>query len=179
MAGFDHTYGLIGYACIIFGELLIATQYTLEEKLYKTYSMSTLKMTSWSGVFGLVIMLACLFVFYFVKIGEGMVGLGAGPEDRLEDIFDALIQISNSPNWLLVLCLFYILFSGGNVYARLNVTNKISATTAAVLSNVRIIFVWAFFLIPFGPFLCRVEKEFHFTAVIALVLIMVGVFHWI
>ena len=58
----------------------------------------------------------------------------------------------------------------------LNVTNKISATTAAVLSNVRIIFVWAFFLLPFGPFLCRVEKEFHYTAVIALVLIVVGVF---
>ena len=176
MAGFDNRNGLIGYACIVVGELFIGAQFTFEEKLYKTYSMSTLKMTGCSGFFGLVIMLVCLFVFYFVKIGEWMVGLGAGPENRLEDVVDALIQISNSPNWLLVLCPSYILFSGAHVYARLNVTNKISATTAAVLSNVRIIFVWAFFLIPFGPFLCRVEKEFHYTAVIALVLIVVGVF---
>ena len=68
--------------------------FTIEEKLYKTYGMSTLKMTSWSGVFGLIMMLACLFVFYFIKVGKGLVGLGAGPENRLEDIFDALIQLS-------------------------------------------------------------------------------------
>lgn len=50
-------------------------------------------------------------------------------------------------------------------FAGISVTKELSATTRAVLDQLRIIFIWAIFLIPFGPFLCRMQDYFHFTAV--------------
>ena len=42
---------------------------------------------------------------------------------------------------------------------------KVDATTRAVLDQLRTIIIWAVFLIPFGPSLCRVQQYFDFTAV--------------
>ena len=43
------------------------------------------------------------------------------------------------------------------------------------MDNVRILLVWAFFLVPFGEYLCRVQGEFHYTATIGLAMLMLGI----
>ena len=60
-------------------------------------------------------------------------------------------------------------------FARIAVSQNIGSTTAAVMDNVRILPVWAFFLVPFGEYLCRVQGSFHYTATIGLVMLMVGI----
>ena len=50
-----------------------------------------------------------------------------------------------------------------------------SATTGTVLANARLVLVWSFFLLPFGPFLCRVQGEFHYTALLGLAIVLLGI----
>ena len=47
----------------------------------------------------------------------------------------------------------------------ITVAKELTATTRAVLDQVRVILIWAVFLIPWGTYLCRVQDYFHFTAV--------------
>ena len=49
--------------------------------------------------------------------------------------------------------------------AGITVAKKVDATTRAVLDQLRTVIIWAVFIIPFGPALCRVQQYFHFTAV--------------
>ena len=114
-----------------------------------------------------------LWPLYFVKIGKG---LGKGPDNRLEDAVDGFTQIiGGSSNLLLTSSILYMVFSALYNACRISVTQRIGATTSAVLDNVRIVIVWAFFLVPFGEYLCRVQGSFHFTAPIGLAILMVGI----
>ena len=45
----------------------------------------------------------------------------------------------------------------------------------AVVNNLRMVLVWGFFQLPLGRFLCRVQAQFHYTALVGLVILMVGV----
>ena len=51
-----------------------------------------------------------------------------------------------------------------------------SAAFSTVLSSLRPLTVWVIFLIPWGPYLCRVQGEFHYTAVISFAMVISGVF---
>ena len=43
---------------------------------------------------------------------------------------------------------------------------EFSATTMSVLDQLRIVIVWLIFLVPWGPFLCRVQDTFHWVEVV-------------
>ena len=51
-----------------------------------------------------------------------------------------------------------------------------SAAFSTVLSSLRPLTVWVIFLIPWGPYLCRVQGQFHYTAVISFFTVISGVF---
>ena len=58
-----------------------------------------------------------------------------------------------------------------------NTVSKIlSATTNAVIGNLKQIGVWCFFVIPLGKELCKVQGQFHYTALISFALVISGVF---
>ena len=80
---------------------------------------------------------------------------------RLEDIIDALYQVYNS-SWLLILTAVFLLASTAWGFVNLYTNNKLSATTAVVFGNMRTVIIWAFFITPFTPFLCRVQVSFIF-----------------
>ena len=42
---------------------------------------------------------------------------------------------------------------------------EFSATTMSVLDQLRIVIVWLIFLVPWGPFLCRVQDHFNWVEV--------------
>ena len=58
-----------------------------------------------------------------------------------------------------MLCIItvYILASTAWGFVNLYTNNKLSATTAVVFGNMRTVIIWAFFITPFTPFLCRVQ----------------------
>ena len=47
-----------------------------------------------SGVFGLLITIIFLVIFYFIKVDSNQ--WGQGPDNRLEDFIDGFIQIGNN-----------------------------------------------------------------------------------
>ena len=114
-----------------------------------------------------------MWPLYFIKVGER---LGKGPDNRLEDAIDGFVQVfGGSSDLLLVSTVFFVIFTGIYNFARIAISQNIGSTTAAVMDNVRILLVWAFFLVPFGEYLCRVQGEFHYTATIGLAMLMLGI----
>merc|ERR1712059_166509 len=61
-------------------------------------------------------------------------------------------------------------------FAGITVTRELTATTRAVLDQIRIVLIWAVFLVPLGDFLCRLQDFFNFTAPIGLTILICGVF---
>ena len=68
-------------------------------------------------------------------------------------------------NWLLGWTLGNMCSIAVFNWAGITVAKELNATTRAVLDQLRIVLIWGTFLIPFGPFLCRVQDYFHWTAV--------------
>ena len=50
----------------------------------------------------------------------------------------------------------------------ISVTKEMSATTRSILDQIRVILIWAVFLILWGNYLCRVQDYFVWTAVSGL-----------
>ena len=170
-----HLNVIIGYVCIVLGQLSYACMNVYDENNVKKYRIPPLKAVGYKGVFGIFVMGLVLWPLYFIKIGAGSILLGTGPDHRLEDAIDGFTQIfSGSSSWLLVMILLYIISSGIFNFARLAINKEIGATTAAVLDNGRILLVWGFFLLPLGQYLCRVQGDFHYTAPIGLAILMIG-----
>ena len=51
------------------------------------------------------------------------------------------------------------------IHSGISVTKEMSATTRTILDQIRVILIWLVFLIPWGPFLCRVQDYFIWEAV--------------
>ena len=167
----DHNKTIIGYALFALADIFYGMMFIYEEWIGKHWSMPAMKIIGWEGLFGFGITLVLLIPMNFIEI-EG--GLADRPYNKLEDLMDTFVQLNNS-GWIVSMALIYIISVMGYDVFRLIVNNSMSATTAAVLGNVRLIFVWIFFLLPLGSFLCRVQKEFHYTALIGLTVVIMGV----
>jgi len=171
---------VIGIVLVLVGEFFHGAQFVYEEKFITKYNLAPLKVVGLEGVNGFLTLAVLLWPAYFIMMPTDgpLAGVALGPDGRFEDMIDGLVQIFDGDNggWLLA-------WTFGNMcsiavfnFAGISVTKELSATTRAVLDQLRIIFIWAIFLIPFGPFLCRMQDYFHFTAPIGLVILIIGVF---
>ena len=111
----------------------------------------------------------------FVDCSPIIAGIGTIQENRLEDFYDAFLQIANS-NWIFFWICGLIASTPCCILSALNVSKSMSAAYSTVLSSLRPLIVWVIFLIPWGPYLCRVQGQFHYTAVISFVTVISGVF---
>jgi len=168
---------LIGILITLVGEFFHGCQFFYEELVIGKYNLPVLKCVAYEGLNGAVTLLILLWPMYYIKMPEAF---GLGPDHRMEDIFNAFKMTFNggpeNGGWLLawtIGCMFSIAvfnFSG------MSVTKELSATTRAVIDQIRIVIIWLCFLIPFGPFLCRLQDHFIFTAPIGLIILISGVF---
>lgn len=94
---------LIVIACIV-----TSSQMVYEEKYVKRYGVHPLRAVGSEGLCGFVVLAGLLIVMYFIK------GIPApfscGPEERLEDVPDALAQMRN--NYIIIIA------TVGKLYAR-------------------------------------------------------------
>jgi len=167
----------IGYVLIIVGEFFHGLQFVYEEKFLVKYNIPPLKVVGWEGIFGFITMGLLLWPLYFIRVGAP---IGSGPDGRFEDAIDGFTQIfGGQPNvWLLMWTLGNMCSIACFNFAGVSVTAELSSTTRAVLDNLRIIFIWAFFLIPFPSFLCEVRDEFHYLHPIGLMVLLVGIWFY-
>jgi len=166
---------IIGYLLIVVGEFLHGCQFVYEEKFVVKYNLAPLKIVGWEGIFGFITMGLLLWPLYFIKISNE--DIATGPDGRFEDALDGFAQIFGGSLWLLMWTLGNMCSIACFNFAGVSVTKELSSVTRAVLDNLRIVFIWAFFLIPFGPYLCKVQGDFHYTAVIGLFVLICGI--WI
>jgi len=168
---------LIGIILVLVGEFFHGVQFVYEEKFLTKYNLAPIKVVGLEGVNGALTLFVLLWPMYFIDMGDQF---GMGPNNRFEDMLDGLTMIfSGGPEnggWLLA-------WTFGNMcsiavfnFAGISVTKELSATTRAVLDQIRVILIWLVFLIPLGNFLCRLQDHFIFTAPIGLVILICGVF---
>jgi len=165
---------IIGIFLVLVGEFFHGAQFVYEEKYLKKYNLPPLMCVGLEGINGVLTLLVLLWPAYFIVLGKPF---GLGPEHRFEDAIDAFSQIFDGRNggWLLA-------WTFGNMcsiavfnFAGITVMKELSATSRAVLDNIRIVVIWAIFLIPLGPYLCRLQDGFNYVAPIGLVILLCGV----
>lgn len=168
----------IGIALVLVGEFFHGLQFVYEEKFITKYNLAPLKVVGIEGICGVLTLAVLLWPAYYIPIPDMLGGASLGPEGRLEDAIDAFVQIFNGHNggWLLAWTIGNMFSIAIFNFAGISVTKELSATTRAVLDQIRVILIWAIFLIPFGPYLCKLQGFFHFTAPIGLSILVVGVF---
>lgn len=168
----------IGIALVLVGEFFHGLQFVYEEKFITKYNLAPLKVVGIEGICGVLTLAVLLWPAYYISIPESLGGASLGPEGRLEDAIDAFVQIFDGDNggWLLAWTIGNMFSIAIFNFAGISVTKELSATTRAVLDQIRVILIWAIFLIPFGPYLCQLQGYFHFTAPIGLSILIVGVF---
>jgi len=166
---------LIGIVLVLVGEFFHGVQFVYEEKYLTKYGLAPLKVVGLEGINGALTLFVLMWPMYFINMGDQF---GMGPDNRFEDMLDGLKMIfdGNNGGWLLA-------WTFGNMcsiaifnFAGISVTKELSATTRAVLDQIRVVLIWCVFLIPLGPFLCRLQDHFTFTAPIGLVILICGVF---
>jgi len=173
----DSSQMLIGILIVLVGEFFHGCQFVYEEKFLGKYNLPPLKCVGLEGINGALTLFVILWPMYFIDMGADF---GLGPHYKFEDMIDGLKMIFDggpeNGGWLLA-------WTFGNMcsiavfnFAGITVTRELSATTRAVLDQIRIIVIWAIFLIPLGPFLCRLQDHFQFTAPIGLFILICGVF---
>jgi len=171
--GIDATY-VIGIALVLIGEFFHGCQFVYEEKFITKYDLSPLKAVGLEGINGFITCAVLLVPAYFISMPDSLGGAALGPDGRFEDVLDAFAQMGNS-GWLLLWTLGNMCSIAVFNFAGITVTKELSATTRAVLDQLRIILIWAFFLIDFGLYLCHVQTYFHYTAPIGLTIMVAGV----
>jgi len=163
----------IGYAFILVGNFLLSCKDVYQEKILKNYNEPPLKVLGLQGTWSISTMAVVVVPLYFVNIADE--SLGTGPDSRLVDPMDGFHQIFCGCPWLLAWAICYC--TSGGVYCASNaiIAKMLSSSTTQILKNVISIFIWCFFLLPFGPFLCNVQGQYHYTAVISLSVVILGV----
>jgi len=167
-----------GMLLVLVGEFFHGAQFVYEEKFITKYKLAPLKVVGIEGVCGVLTLAVLLWPAYFIEMPESMGGAALGPQGRLEDAIDAFVQIFNGDNggWLICWTLGNMCSIAVFNFAGITVTKELSATTRAVLDQIRIIIITIAFTVPLGDYLCALQQYFHYTMPIGLVLLIVGVF---
>jgi len=167
-----------GVTLVLVGEFFHALQFVYEEKFITKYRLAPLKVVGIEGVCGALTLAVLLWPMYYIPIPKSLGGASLGPNGRLEDAIDGFLQIFDGADggWLLMWTLGNMCSIAVFNFAGISVTKELSATTRAVLDQIRIIIITIAFTIPLGTFLCALQQPFHYTVVIGLSVLILGVF---
>jgi len=166
---------LVGIALVVVAEFFHGVQFVYEAKYLTKYNIPPLKVVGLEGINGALTLCVLLWPAYFL---QDIPYFGVGPNKSIEDMLDGLHQIFAGDNGGWTIC-----WTLGNMcsiavfnYAGITVMKELTATTRAVLDQIRVVLIYIVFLIPFGPYLCKEKDHFVFVAPIGLVILIIGVF---
>lgn len=122
-------------------------------------------MIGWEGIYGLLISIFLIIPMNFIKINE--IPFFNNPNNVIEDINDAIIQIFN--NIYLILChLFFIIFIILETFSCKYIIKDASCTGVIIIQNINVIFIWILSL-SLG------WEYFYYLELIALIILFFGI----
>lgn len=177
--GADAKNPYVGMLFLFCAQFFSSTQYTIQEKLVKSYSVNSFQLVGFEGLWGALMYTLILFIFQHVNCGGWSDTLRSVcieneyGEFRLEDTLFAFRQMGD--NWKLMFAVItHVISIALYNFVGINLTQLVSSTARAIVDTVRTVFVWLFFLIP-SPI--RVEggkEEFHVLQFFGFILLIAG-----
>lgn len=177
--GADAKNPYVGMLFLFCAQFFSSTQYTIQEKLVKSYSVNSFQLVGFEGLWGALMYTLILFIFQHVNCGGWSDTLRSFcieneyGEFRLEDTLFAFRQMGD--NWKLMFAVItHVISIALYNFVGINLTQLVSSTARAIVDTVRTVFVWLFFLIP-SPI--RVEggkEEFHVLQFFGFILLIAG-----
>jgi len=166
---------LVGIALVVVAEFFHGVQFVYEAKYLTKYNIPPMKVVGLEGINGALTLFVLLWPAYFL---QDIPYFGVGPNKSLEDMLDGLHQIfaGNNGGWTICWTLGNMCSIAVFNYAGITVMKELTATTRAVLDQIRVVLIYIVFLMPFGPFLCKERDHFVFVGPIGLVILIIGVF---
>ena len=138
----DKNYILSADMLIVMGQIILALQMVIEEKLLKKYHVHPLKAVGFEGIFGFVIL--CLLFLPLFNIPWNPTKIVTNQmEPRFEDILDAMTMILYDRN-LLLLCIGFVASITVFNVSGITITKTMNATTRVMLEASRTILVWVY-----------------------------------
>uniref|UniRef100_A0A7S2RJT3 EamA domain-containing protein n=1 Tax=Rhizochromulina marina TaxID=1034831 RepID=A0A7S2RJT3_9STRA len=127
---------IIGLLLIIVGQFIGAIQFILEEELMTKLGCPPLLLVAWEGIWGLTIMFILYIPLYYTPADGGDASV-----IWHENVFDAVVQISNSPLLIATSVISVFVLLTYNVVGNL-ITKYLNAVARSMLEACRTIGVW-------------------------------------
>ena len=169
----------VGMLFLFCAQFFSSTQYTIQEKLVKSYSVNSFQLVGFEGLWGALMYTLILFIFQHVNCGGWSDTLRSFcikneyGEFRLEDTLFAFRQMGD--NWKLMFAVItHVISIALYNFVGINLTQLVSSTARAIVDTVRTVFVWLFFLIPSPIRVEGGEEEFHFLQFFGFILLIAG-----
>ena len=169
----------LGIFLVLLSQIFACIQYIIEEKILKTYKIAELKAVGLEGIWGGIIYIILLFIFYFIDcknwpdyLKKSMCAKDNKGNTRLEDTIFAFKQIVEEKKLLfyLLLVIFSIAFFN---FSGLAVAKYGSSTLRTIVNIMRTVIIWAFFLImPFVPE--ETKEEFSWLQLLGFIIVLLG-----
>ena len=177
--GADAKNPYVGMLFLFCAQFFSSTQYTIQEKLVKSYSVNSFQLVGFEGLWGALMYTLILFIFQHVNCGGWSDTLRSFcieneyGEFRLEDTLFAFRQMGD--NWKLMFAVItHVISIALYNFVGINLTQLVSSTARAIVDTVRTVFVWLFFLIPSPIRVEGGEEEFHFLQFFGFILLIAG-----
>ena len=168
-----------GMAFLFCAQFFSSTQYTIQEKLVKNYSVNSFQLVGFEGLWGATIYTLMLVVFQQVDCSGWSESLQAfcikneKGEWHLEDALFAFRQMGDNHVLLGVVILHVTSIALYN-FVGINLTQLVSSTARAIVDTVRTVFVWLFFLIPWDFGIIGIREYFYVLQFFGFMLLISG-----
>jgi len=172
----DNESSIWGVFLVIFGQLISAIQYHVEEYILKDYKSDPLKTVGWEGLWGTVMSIIILICFQFIPCSEGSKICCSDNEGHvsLENTIFAWKQLQENYVLTFLLVGFLIIVSFYNFFL-IVMTKHFSTTTRVVNDSIRNIFVWLYFMIVSPLIEENLYEEFSIYQLIGFVTQVLGI----
>jgi len=130
---------IFGIIFVICSLLLTSTQFTIEEKFFRTYYLEPGQAIGIEGMWGLGMMVIIIAIFHFIPFKYGILYQGKRYFERVDVFF-----LKFWTHWLVLFCIIVGTFGVGAFnYFSIAITKTISAIARVVLGISRMAVVWA------------------------------------
>ena len=177
--GADAKNPYVGMLFLFCAQFFSSTQYTIQEKLIKAYSVNSFQLVGFEGLWGALVYTLMLFIFQHVNCAgwsetlQSLCIKNERNEWRLEDTLFAFRQMGE--NWKLMLAVItHVISIALYNFVGINLTQLVSSTARAIVDTVRTVFVWLFFLIPTPIRVDGGKEDFHFLQLFGFILLISG-----